>query len=618
MKNIMYKLSQIETIKTRYQSWCADKNDFKKGYVMLLTTIIFMMVSIIIIFGISTPTIKQILLSRDIWSAKQSYYLSEAGVEDVMYRLKDSTLSSKLGSVETLSLDGYNTAVTTITNNGSGKIISTLSNQNGYKKSIMATVDQGAGASFFYAMQAGQGGFTMTGSSGIIGNVFSNGPIYGSSSCYITGSAIVANSPNMTADQKNDIPTSSPNSIIFSTSSATQDIAQSFQVSSTSALTQLSLYIKKVGNPTSITVKIVKNSSGSPSSIAGDVVASATIDPALITTSFDWLDVSLSPNPNLVVGTTYWIVLDTTTGSGSNYYVVGANLDNNYLLGTAKIGSLGGTWVNSGYDSYFRVFLGGYFGTISGFSQYNPITVGSSSTDLTWAHNVSYVTSAGPIRCQNDTLNNKACDQSYADPSPVSYPVSSANITAWEGDATAGGSIGSYTRSDNTPVSLGPTKIVGDLHISGSVILTMNGTLYVTGNLIIDGDGRIKLASSYGSNSGVIVVDGTVTLSSNDPVEGTGEDGSYIMIITNSSCAGGSTCSGAYAASISGAAGAMIMNAQKGTLYITGSGHLNQATANMIKMDGNTRITYESGIVDTSFTSGPTGGWNISGWGEQY
>ena len=233
---------------------------FKNGYVMLLTAIIFTMVSLVIVLGISTPIIKQILLSRDIWNAKQSYYLSEAGAEDVLYRLKSATYNQYVGSIESISLNGYG-ATTTFSGSLSGidgMTVTTLSNQNGYNKKIETKLKKGNGVSFVYGMQVGQGGFTMTGSSGIIVNVFSNGDFVGCSSCYITGSAIASNG-SIIKDQSNETPTSSPNLITFGDTANTQDIAQSFQVSSSSALTQVSFYIKKVWSPSDIIVKIVKS-----------------------------------------------------------------------------------------------------------------------------------------------------------------------------------------------------------------------------------------------------------------------------------------------------------------------------------------------------------------------
>lgn len=584
---------------------------------MLVTAVIFMLVSFVIVFGLTTPIVKQILLSRDIWGAKQSYFLSEAGAEDVLYRLKDATYTQYVGSTESITLNGYS-ATTTFSgsiNGVDGMTVTTLSDDAGYQKKIETKVKEGAGVSFTYGVQVGQGGFSMSGSSGVTGNVFSSGDIVGSSSAYITGSAIVSNGA-MTEDQSNDTPTSSPNSITFGNAAATQDVAQSFQVSTTSAITQVSLYVKKAGSPASLTVKIVKDSGGSPSTVAGDVVASGALNSSLVTTSLDWVDVALSPNPSLTVGNTYWIVIDGSTGSASNNYVIGANLDTSYTLGTAKTGSLGSSWSNAGYDAYFRLYLGDFFSKISGDSQYNPLHVGTGGSGMAWAHTIQYTSATGELRCQNELLNNKSCT-SYDDPSPSSYPVSSGNITSWKDEATAGGVInGNYDYSDASSLTLGPKKISGNLHIGGSVTLTLTGTLYVTGNVTVDGAGKIKLSSSYGANSGIIVTDGKVIVGGSGNLTGSGTSGSYIMLVTTSSCAGGGTCSGAYAMDISGAAGAVILNAQNGTINFSGSSNVNEATANMIIMSGATNITYQSGLANPNFSSGPSGSFNITSWKE--
>lgn len=595
------------------------KQKKNNGYTMLVTAIIFTLVSVVIVLGLTTPIVKQILLSDDIWGAKQSYYLSEAGAEDVLYRLKSATFNQYVGTSEPITLAGYSATTTLSGSLGgvNGITLTTLSNKSGYDKKIQTTVKQGSGVSFTYGVQVGTGGISLN-SSKIVGNVYSAGNIVMTNpTSAITGSAIVSDSPSMTADQENDTPTSSPDTISFTNAAATQDVAQSFQVSSTSVLTQASLYLKEVGSPSSnITVDIVKDKNGSPSTSASDIVSSATISSSLITSNFDWVDVALSPNPSLIVGNTYWLVLNGSTNSSSNYYVIGANLDTSYASGTAKTGQLGSTWNNTGYDAYFRIYLGGFFGSISGEGQYNTLSVGSVSTDMAWAHSISYVNVTGPLRCQNDTLNSKACDQTYPDPSPVSYPVSSGNITAWETAATAGGvESGDYTLPSGA-ATLGPEEINGNLHVTGGGVLTVSGTLYVTGNVTLDGGATIKLASSYGSNGGIIVTNGTVTITGGSSATGDGQSGSYIMFVTTSNCAGGSTCSGNYAASISGGSGAIVVNAQSGTISLSGGVSVNEATANQLILSGNSTVTYQSGLANPNFSTGPSGGFNITSWKE--
>ncbi len=599
----------------------AFKNPKKnKGFAMLATAIVFALASVVIVFGLTTPIIKQILLSQDIWSAKQSYYLSEAGAEDVLYRLKSASFTSYVGSMEPITLNGFG-ATTTLSGSLSGidgMTLTTLSNQSGYDKKIQTKVKQGSGVSFTYGVQVGTGGITFNSSGKILGNVFSGGNIVSNNSAAaITGSAIVSDSPSIISDQSNDDPPAPSNQIIFGNAAATQDIAQSFQVSTSSPITQISLYLKKNGAPSNVTVKIVKDSGGSPSGNSSDVIASGPLNSSLVTANYDWVDVALSPNPSLTVGIKYWIVLDGSTGSASIDYIIGANLDTSYALGTSKTGSLGGSWSNTGYDAYFRLYLGGFFGQIIGDGQYNPLHIGTVGTDMAWAHSATYVSVTGPLRCQDELLNNKACDQSYDDPSPASYPVSSGNITAWEAEAAAGGTInGTYEYTDSSTHSLGPKKIVGNLHIGGSVTLNITGTLYVTGSVTIDGSGKVQLASSYGTNSGILVTDGTVTIGGSGKADGDGQTGSYLMIITTSNCAGGSTCGGSYAVSVSGGSGAIVLNAQNGTIDLSGSAAINEATAKQLIIDGNTTITYQNGLANPNFSTGPSGSFNITDWRE--
>jgi hypothetical protein len=589
------------------------KTNLKKGQVMLVTAIVFMMLSLIIMFGIAGPIIKEEKNTLDLWKSKESYYLSEAGTEDVVYRVKNNMT---VANTESLTINNFST-VTSIADTSDGKTITSQSNRSGYVKKIETKVKESAGVSFSYGLQTGTGGFLFTNSGGVIGNVFSNGNIVSTnSSAYITGAAIVANGASMFPDQTNDAPTSSPNSIIFGNSNSTQDLAQSFSVSSTSPLTQISLYLKKIGSPANITLKIIKDYLGSPSSSSGDVLSSATLSAALLTTSYGWVDVSLSTNPSLTPGTTYWLVLDTSTNS-SNYYNIGANLDNSYLSGTSKIGAIGSSWTNTGYDSYFRIYLGGFFGQIVGVNQYNRFSISGGA----YAHAVSSVNSGGFLRCQVGGsvgyTNNKACDTSYPDPAPSSYPVSDGNIADWKAAALLGGSTGTFNAGTWQTWTLGPKKINGDLLISGSAKVIVTGTLWVTGNVIMDGNSRLVLSSSYGSGSGIIVTDGKIVIPGSCQASGSGQTGSYMMLVTTSDCPASSSCGGANAVEMSGSGGAVIINAQKGTANFGGSATANEVTANKVIISGGGAvITYSTGLANPNFVTGPSGSFGITEWKE--
>ncbi len=617
MKKNIINLSFIEAIKTRYQSWCADKTAFKygvRGYVMLLTAIIFMMVSLIIVFGLATPIVKQIFVSRDIWGAKQSYYLSEAGVEDVLYRLKDSTFSSKLETTETLTLNGYN-ATTTVGPIGEERTVSTLSDQNNYKKTIEAKVIQSTGNSYNYGILTGVGGFVLTGGSSVTGNVYSNGDILGGAGVHITGSAIAASGGSIFEDENNKTPIPPPNSITFNNAYASRDFAQSFQPSTTSNILKISVYIKKTNSPSDFVVNLTTNSSGNP----GSVLASSVLYANNVTTNFGWVDLAFAQTVTLNKDTTYWLVIKGVVKSGktsTNTYTIGAN--NLYGRGQAKTGVTGGTWNSTNLDGYFSLYLSSVHGKIFG-NEGDYLFIGSSSTDMAWAGDVSHVSAAGEIYCLTGTNNagGKTCNTSEGLPGTMPMPISEANIDGWKDEAAAGG-----TYSGNFAVHwdggiLGPKKITGNLTVDGGGTLLVTGTLWVQGYITLTGGGKIKVSPSLGPNSVVIITDKYVSISGGAQFEGSGTAGSYPVVVSTSICPNTTPCAdGNSAIYLSGGSGAVVLNAPFGKININGGSGARSVNGNQIYISGGGNVTYEAGLANLSFSSGPSGGWQISGWKE--
>jgi hypothetical protein len=590
-------------------------NKIKKGYIMLLTTIIFMLVSVIIVLGISTPTVKQILLSRDTWGAKQSYYLTESGVEDVMYRLKNSTFSSNVGSTETLTMDGYN-AVTQIANNITSKTITTQSNENGYKKSIMATVDEGAGTSFSYGILTGQGGFYLGGGSHIYGNIYSDGDITGESGTTITGSAIAASSGiGYFKDQSNETPTSTSNYIVFNDLNTRKDFAQSFQVSTTSPLGKIRFYMKRIGSPNSFSVSLINDSSGIP---GATVLASATLGQTDASTTYGWVDINFTTNPTLTKNTTYWVVIigENTWGSDSSYYSIAANTS--YSNGQAKLGVLSSnTWGNtspSGLDALLAVFLGLPSGQIT-CAGTSCLTIGSSSTDMVWASKVSGVSSPGTIYANVDTNNNKGSIE-RDNPPVIPMTITADDITAWKAQAAAGGTYNGNLSVDYTGDIRGPLKITGNLYVTSGTLL-VTGTLWVQGNITVTSGGKIIIDPSLGDKSVIIVTDSYVSIDGGAQFQGSGTAGSYPIVVTTSVCPNTSPCASNNAAIyLSGGAGAVVLTAPYGEVFVGGGSGARSISGNLVHVDNGASVTYETGLANLSFSSGPTGGWAISGWGE--
>ena len=240
-------------------------------------------------------------------------------------------------------------------------------------------------------------------------------------------------------------------------------------------------------------------------------------------------------------------------------------------------------------------------------SKWNQLHIGTVS-GTAQAHTVNYTDATGDIYCQSGMGNNKDC-VSQNDPAFIDFPISDANITDWKNEAEAGGVYNGNYSVGWAGATLGPKKIVGNLSINGGGIVTITGTLWVTGNISLGGGGTIKLASSYGSNDAVLVADGNISISGGGHATGSGTAGSYIMML--------STNSGGSAISVSGGAGAVIVYAPNGTISISGGASLKEATAYRITVSGGSSITYESGLTNNNFSSGPSGTWAIGSWGEK-
>lgn len=571
------------------------KINYQKGQALIIVVIFFVFISTSLVIGIVNPIMRMFGVVDNIVYGQASFFVSESGIEDVVYRLKNGM---NLSGSESLSV-GEHTATTSITDiNSNEKLVRTTGDVLDRERTLEVNVEAGVGTSFNYGIQTGNGGFSLSNNSGVNGNVYSNGDITGSSGAFITGSAYAANSAALSSDQSNGTGTPAQ-SIVFGNANSTQDFSQSFQVSVASPLNKAQFYIKKTSTPSNCTVRITTDNAGKPSTTT---LASGALSASAVGTNYAWIDSSFSSNPQLGVGTTYWLVVDCSTSS-TRYYTLGA--DYGYATGQAKIGQYAGTWNNttpSGLDGYFKIFLGGMTGSISS------VTVGSGGVGEAHANTVTSSTIAGSLYCQSGSGNNKACNTSRPDPSPVDYPISSATIADWKADALAGGVYtGNYTINSST-ATLGPLKIVGNLTITNNAELTVSGTLWVTGDISISNNAEVSLVAGYGSSSGVIINDGTVNISNNVTFSGSGFSGSYIMVL--------STSSSSSAISLSNNGGAVILYAENGTVSLSNNSGAKEVTGYRISLGNNAVITYESGLSNINFVSGPGGAWTLNTWEE--
>ncbi len=590
------------------------KNTRKSGAAILIVVLFFVILSITLLIGVSMPIAQQIENATEFLASKKGYTVADAQAENALYRFNNG----KTDAPSTLSILGAEASGVVTDINGE-KQVSIEGIAGSFQRFIKARFREEAGISFSYGLQIGSGGLTMSGSSYVVGNVYSNGNITASGSCSITGSAVAAVTTDQTTNQQNLGVEPATTFITFGNANTTQDFAQSFVVSTSTIIAEASFYLRKVGAPSNATVKIVTDNTLRPNRPSNVILASGVLSAASVGTSFGWVDVSFTTNPSLIPGNRYWLIIDIPANSTTKYYqtavttVAGAYADGQISFGMHTTDASQANWYGTSYttkDSYFKVHVGGV-------SYINGVSIGGSGGDAR-AYSVANTTASGVIYCQIGTSNNKACNTSQATPSPLAFPVSNSNITQWKDEATAlGVRNDSWTINGSTATSTSGMKIVGDLTVTASGQLTLNGPLYVTGNLTIDGAAKVKLNSSYAGSSENIVVDGKVNIAASGAIQGSGTSGSYILITTTSSCGGTTTCtSDSPAVVVNGAAGAVVLIAPYGRVDFQGSASAKSVIAYKMNMSGATSLTYESGLADISFSSGPSGAWSVTSWKE--
>jgi len=139
----------------------------------------------------------------------------------------------------------------------------------------------------------------------------------------------------------------------------------------------------------------------------------------------------------------------------------------------------------------------------------------------------------------------------------------------------------------------------------------VTGTIHVVGRIRIENNSVVKLDPSYGATSGVIIADGLVGVHQTPTLEGSGSPGSYLMLMTTNSA-----LTAPSALSLQNAAVGSIFYATRGSVALEGSVNASQITAQKIILTNNAVVTYESGLQNVTFSSGPVGGYTIQSWKE--
>ena len=588
------------------------------GQAMMVATIFFLVVSTTMIFGLVGPILKQQKIASNLVLSRQSYFLAEAGLENVVYKLKTG---KPVAPTETLSLDGNTATIITTDTLGGKQVISTADVKNVVRK-VEVNLILGVGTVFHYGVQVGAGGLEMDENSNIIGGVYSNGSISGESGAKISGDAIVATSitENLVARSINCL-----QDIIVGQTNPQIDFAQSFVAPSSDSLAKVSLYLKKVGNPSSRTVKIVADDNGSPDD---NSLVSGTLNKDLVTTSYGWIDITFSSPPLLAAGNTYWVILNADQNH-DKYWIWCNDSSSGYGAGVGKYSKDwdDDPWTQITGDLNFRTYFGAGASFLEGVTvledaKANTITDSKICGDAHYKNidtsSLNFLNNPTTQVCGTPITNGTAYPNS-PDPPVENMPISQGNIDQWKIDAQAGGTIsGNYSVTSN--VSLGPKEITGNLLMtSNNKTLTVTGTIYVRGNIDIKNGSKIRCSASYGASSCLIVADGWIHLGNNGTFAGSGTAGSFIMLLTTLACDGSFStgCTGHNGAvEVHNNATGVIFYVQNGKIYLHNGVNVTEVIAYKLALDNNATVTYDQGLMNTIFSSGPSGGYEILNWRE--
>lgn len=588
--------------------------DLQRGQALVIVIIALGLALFSVLFIIAGAQVyyQNALYSTD---GEKAVALAEAGIDKALVSL-NKTGGSYNGEAEAF-LDGGSYSVAITSTDAATKVVEAtgyIPNKTNakVKRTIKISASRGVGVEFKYGIQVGEGGMNLGNSNLVRGSIYSNGSITAGNSNEVTGDVWVAGGPQPQADQQTDCEGSNCSDFLFGktvSGNSQLDVAQSFNSGSSGILNKVSIKIKKVGNPPNLTVRILQDSNGKPDKNA--VLTSGTLYSSLVTSSYppanSWIDVTFNTSPAVTAGTAYWLVIDTSSDN-NNYWSwqndLAASYNNGQPMWSSNWSAGNPSWnafVQAG-DLSFKTYLGGAPTSIRAGS--NKLEAGGD----VHANTIENLQIAGDAYYQTiiaSTVGGSS-HPGTADPPPKVFPISDANVTDWKNqvDKPETTTVGDITDCVST---LGPRKIVGNVNFNSGCRVVIKSPVWITGNLTLNSNNILTLDSSYGSTSGVIVVDGKITMNSNNHLNGTGTGSSLLMALTTYD----SRTNDESAVLVNSNGNTGVYYASKGIIEPGTGNSFKELTAWKIRLINSSTIDYETGLSSTLFTSGPSGSYSL-------
>jgi len=303
----------------------------------------------------------------------------------------------------------------------------------------------------------------------------------------------------------------------------------------------------------------------------------------------------------------------------------------------------GGVLLSNNSDIYGNVYSNG---TVqgAGSAQINGdiISAGASglviditATGSVYANSIDNVDVGVDAHYNNDLGGNNITGTPY---SPVTVeptiplPISTTTIQEWKDVITTYGttitaadplcSSGTLTIDSDTTMGYVKIECNVDINKTGpSAVVTLTGPIWVEGNLSFTQGPTIQVDPSLGRRSVQMIADNESDRLTSSKIEirnstdfiGSGDDRSYIMLLSQNESASSSGSEIAIDIGQS-ATGDVIVYTNSGLVDIGNNIDLRSVTAYQINVANGSSITYETGLANMVFTSGPGGEYVIYDW----
>lgn len=353
--------------------------------------------------------------------------------------------------------------------------------------------------------------------------------------------------------------------------------------------------------------------------LAATVTSVADIDGVTITSEGDLLGRTRTAETVLLLGAGASFAFGVQTGNGGFFLENSSSVNGNVYSN----GPIEGHNQSSRNDVVGTVISAGPSGSLKYVHVHEDA----------YAHEIEKSTLDGDAYYQVIDLTSETTIGGYngsssPDQATSSFPIPDSTILTWAEyastsdvwDAECASSSNDITISSD--IDLGPVKIPCDVTFDGSPKITVQGVIWIAGNLTLKNGPEFHIDNAIGNKSVPIIVGdpdaplttGVVDMNNTGTWHGNGNRSYLLLISLNESFE--QTGSGTAIDITNSAGGKLLVYTNHGEITMRNSVNLTMMTAYRIHLQQSSVVNYDNGIASTLFEVGPGGGYTIDSWRE--